>query len=215
MLFRSTDEWQRSLAAAAATSGAARPLRRSMEGICSGFRPGSSALNPDGTSSPSQSATDVVDLRNADDPQGWHAFTAQEGVGMRRARRIDIWLDDELIRIDAAFQDSATNPRGGRTAVHEYLLTAAVDLQSMTLVALEADPRVLPYRECPTAAGNVQRLIGAPLKALREQVLVDLRGTAGCTHLNDALRALAEVPALVARLQGVRASGWQSTEHDR
>jgi hypothetical protein len=84
----------------------------------------------------------------------------------------------------------------------------------MTLVALEADPRVLPYRECPTAAGNVQRLIGAPLAVLREQVLVDLRGTAGCTHLNDALRALAEVPALVDRLQKVRASGWQPRENE-
>ncbi len=29
-------------------------------------------------------------------------------------------------------------------------------------------------------------------------------GTLGCTHLNDALRALAEVPALIARLQEAR-----------
>jgi hypothetical protein len=33
-------------------------------------------------------------------------------------------------------------------------------------------------------------------------VLRDLRGTAGCTHLNDALRALAEVPKLVEQLAG-------------
>jgi hypothetical protein len=209
---RWTDEWQRSLAAAAASSGEARPIRRSMEGVCSGFRPGSSALNPDGTSSASQSATDVVDLRNADDPEGWHAFTVQEGVGMRRARRIDIWLEDDLIRIDSAFQDSATNPKGGRTAVHEYRLTAAVDPGSMTLAAAQADPRVLPYRECPTAAENAPRLIGAPLAGLREQVLQDLRGTAGCTHLNDALRALAEVPVLANRLREVVAAGWKSEE---
>jgi hypothetical protein len=31
-------------------------------------------------------------------------------------------------------------------------------------------------------------------------VLKSLPGTLGCTHLNDALRALAEVPALVGRL---------------
>ena len=31
---------------------------------------------------------------------------------------------------------------------------------------------------------------------LREKVFAELRGTVGCTHLSDALRALAEVPAL-------------------
>jgi hypothetical protein len=40
-----------------------------------------------------------------------------------------------------------------------------------------------------------------PLPELREKVLAELKGTAGCTHLNDALRALAEVPALVQHLR--------------
>jgi hypothetical protein len=199
---RWTDEWQRAIAAAQA-SGAdmSRRVGRNMEGVCSGFRPGSSALNPDGTSNPQQSAADVVDLRRADDPLGWHGFTDQSGaVGMRRARRIDVWVDD-LIRIDSAFQDSATNPEGGRTAVHEYRLTATADPHTLKLLSVEADPRVLPYPECPAAAANAPRLVGASLQDLREQVLVDLRGTAGCTHLNDALRALAEVPLLVERLR--------------
>ena len=43
--------------------------------------------------------------------------------------------------------------------------------------------------------------VASPLPELREKVLVELRGTAGCTHLNDALRALAEVPVLVHRLR--------------
>jgi hypothetical protein len=64
---------------------------------------------------------------------------------------------------------------------------------------------VLPYRECPTAAGNVSRLVGSQLPALREKVLQDLRGTLGCTHLNDALRALAEVPRLVQRVNDAKA----------
>jgi hypothetical protein len=195
---RWTTEWQRSIAAA---QGQARPQGRKMEGICSGFRPGSSALNPNGTSSPGQSFTPVVDLRNPDDPEGWHGFTDQQGVvGMRRARRIDVWVDG-LIHIDSAFQDSATDPAGGRVAVHEYRLTATADPVSLELLSVEADPRVLPYRECPTAAGNASRLVGSRLPELREKVLVELRGTLGCTHLNDALRALAEVPNLVKLLQ--------------
>jgi hypothetical protein len=64
---RWTAEWQRSIAAA---QGQPRPQGRRMEGICSGFRPGSSALNPDGTSSPSQSSTPVEDLRNPPRPRG-------------------------------------------------------------------------------------------------------------------------------------------------
>ena len=63
---------------------------------------------------------------------------------------------------------------------------------------------MLPYRECPTAAGNAPRLVGSRLPELREKVLTDLRGTLGCTHLNDALRALAEVPHLVQRLGDVK-----------
>jgi hypothetical protein len=183
--------------------GAPRPAPRNMEGICSGFRPGSSALAVDGSSSSNQSFSAVGDLRNPDDPDGWHAFTVQEGVGMRRARRIDVWVD-EVIRIDSAFQDSATNPEGGRTAVHEYRLTATADPRSMRLLTVVADPRVLPYAECPGAAPNVARLVGGPLGELRESVLKNLPGTLGCTHLNDALRALAEVPALVTRLETSR-----------
>lgn len=36
------------------------------------------------------------------------------------------------------------------------------------------------------------------------------RGTDGCTHLNDALRALAEVPVLVAELTAAGTDGHQA-----
>jgi len=192
--------WTESWLAPAAAGGSKGPARRDMTGICAGFRPGSAALAVAGAPSPRQSACDVPDLRNPADPEGWHAFTVQTGVGMRRARRIDVWLDD-LIRVDSAFQDSATNPDGGRTAVHEYHLTATADPASLRLLSVEAEPRVLPFTECPAAAPNVERLLGTPLPELRDRVLAELRGTAGCTHLNDALRALAEVPVLTRRLR--------------
>jgi hypothetical protein len=114
---------------------------------------------------------------------------------MRRARRIDVRFDTRIV-IDAAFQDSATMPAGGRAVVHEYRLSATADPQSLRLLSIEAEPRVLPFVECPGATANLSRLLGTPLTELREKVLVELRGTAGCTHLNDALRALADVPAL-------------------
>ena len=144
----------------------------------------------------------MPDLRNPDDPLGWHEFPIAEGIGFRRARRIDIVLDG-MIRVDSAFQDSAASPKGGRVAVHEYRLSAVADPGSFNLCAVHADPRILPYAECPSAIAGLQRLIDVPMPELREKVLVELRGVAGCTHLNDALRALAEVPALLDRFMPV------------
>jgi hypothetical protein len=169
------------------------------EGICIGFAPGSSALEDNATRG--GVPTPAPDLRNPTDPEGWHAFPDQDGLSFRRARRIDVTAD-RLIRIDAGFQDSATTPDGGRAVVHEYTLSAAADPQTLRLVSLQAEPQVLPHRECPSAVGNLDRLIGASLPELRERVLAELAGAAGCTHLNDALRALAEAPALVERLRG-------------
>jgi hypothetical protein len=160
------------------------------ENICSGLRTGSSGLSM---------AADGIDagiLRDPADPEGWHEFPAAPGPGMRRARRIDI-SRDTLIRIDAHFQDSATTPDGTRAALHEYRIRATADPVSLVLLSVEAEPRVLPFAECPAAAANARRMVGKTLAALREAVLDELRGVAGCTHLNDALRALADVPLLL------------------
>jgi hypothetical protein len=167
--------------------------------VCIGHVPGSSAFDFESPSR-SSASTPAPDLRRADDPDGWHAFTAQETVGLRRARRIDVTVDD-LIRIDSAFQDSGSTPAGGRAALHEYRLEVTADPSTLRVLSITAEPRVLPFVECPSATHNLTRLIGAPLPELRETVLAELPGAAGCTHLNDALRALAEVPALVQRLQ--------------
>jgi hypothetical protein len=172
--------------------------RERMESVCIGFRPGSSAL--DDLRGESQNSSPVDPLPNPADPIGWHELKYHTDTSMRRARRIDVWLDD-VIHIDATFQDSASLPTGGRAAIHEYKLQATADSNTLELLSLVADPRILPYRECPSAAGNVSRMVGAPLNAMRTQVLETLRRTLGCTHLNDALRALAEVPVLVGDLK--------------
>lgn len=172
--------------------------RRRMESICTGFRPGSSALED--IRSTNQNHRPVVPLPHPDDPEGWHELTLHTDTSMRRARRIDVWCDD-LIHIDATFQDSASVPAGGREAIHEYLLQATADPRTMTLLSVQADPRILPYLECPAAADNVGALVGVPLRELRTEVLERLRRIKGCTHLNDALRALAEVPVLVEHLR--------------
>lgn len=186
---------ERLLAAVASKPGA--PGRK-MEGICTGFMPGSSGLAPDGSSRWTHRTQEVVPLESSLDPHAWHEIRQIDEVAMRRARRIDVWLEDGLIHVDAMFQDSATRPEGGRIAVHEYTLTATADLTARTLRSVEPVPRVLPYAECPLAVRNAGSLVGTPLSDLRAVVLERLKGVAGCTHLNDAMRALADVPRLAA-----------------
>lgn len=176
-------------------------------GVCWGLQLGNSGMQPD-RGSLSDNPADGGELRNPADPDGWHAFPDLSGVSMRRARRIDVWRDADrgLIHVDSAFQDSAPRPphadgsSGGRAALHEYRLTATLDPESFTLQSLTPEPRVLPFGECPGAVTNAVKLIGTPLPQIREAVLAQLRGTSGCTHLNDALRALAEVPRLLEKL---------------
>jgi hypothetical protein len=178
---------------------------RSMQGICSGFRPGSSALLPDGTMSGiPHNVVPVPPLAAGDDPMGWHRLAPPPPVAMRRARRIDVWLDgDGELVIDAMFRDSTWEPDGTEIGVHEYELHATADPAGGRLTSVEAVPRVLPFAECPVAAPNVAWLVGAPLRGLRTEVLARLRTTDCCTHLNDALRALAEVPVLAGSLDSL------------
>jgi hypothetical protein len=175
-------------------------VRRVMTDVCTGYQQGSSALQPDGTLRWQQGRQPAVDIDAVDDDLAWHAHPSPDGVTMRRARRIDVWLAGRVIRIDAFFQDSSTLPEGGRQSIHEYTLTAEADLETGTVRALTPVPGVLPYDECPLAVGHVAALAGLPLSGLRGTVLERLRGPLGCTHLNDMLRALADVPALARHL---------------
>lgn len=175
-----------------------RPANFSMEGVCIGFAPGSSAL--DETPGSGQRTQPVGPVVHPDDPHGWHQLPELPDVSMRRARRIDVWREDGVIRIDSAFQDSAGDPAGGRIAIHEYGLRATADFETLELLTVEPDARILPFMECPSAVGTAGVVVGTALGDLRAAVLERLSKTNGCTHLNDALRALAEVPVLLGHL---------------
>ena len=201
---QSSDDWQERMRARMTESNAASSMaRRRMEGICSGFRPGSSALAPGGTVSLEwrQNVAPAPALVAPDDPDGWHRLAPHPAVAMRRARRIDVWASGDELVIDAMFRDSCWRPDGVEVAVHEYCLDGRVDRTAGLLTRVRADPRVLPYAECPPAAVNVATLEGLPVHDLRAVVLERLRGIDCCTHLNDALRSLAEVPVLAQSLE--------------
>lgn len=178
--------------------------RRVMTGVCTGYQEGSSALAPDGTLRWDQHRGRAVDIDAVDDDRAWHELADHREVSMRRARRLDLWMSGATARVDAFFQDSSTLPEGGRQVIHEYVLTAEAEAEAeafgFVLRSVEPVPRVLPYRECPLAVPNTSRLVGSPLADLRPKVLGELGGIAGCTHLNDMLRSLADAPALATAL---------------
>ncbi|HOA48528.1 MAG TPA: DUF2889 domain-containing protein [Novosphingobium sp.] len=193
-----SDDWMARSREAGTRSTAGKGGR--MLNVCTGFAEGASSLHEDGTGNTvDQSYAEVGPLENPDDAIGWHPMPFQQGPQKRRARRIDLWREDGLIKVDAAFQDSGSNPNGGRTAIHEYRLFAEVEEASGTLVALQVLPMILPFRECPGASVKATRMIGRNVAEFRSAVLETLPSTLGCTHLNDVLRALSDVPAL-ARL---------------
>jgi len=204
---RWSEDWQRRAAGLppADPDARARISLPQMEGICAGFVPGSSALLDDGTGrmnpETNHNVAPAPPLAAPDDPWSWHELDEHPPVAMRRARRIDVWRDHDVIAIDAMFRDSCWQPDGGEVAVHEYRIDATADAVTGEVTAVRADPRVLPFAECPGAAPNASLIVGANLADLRAEVLDRIRLTDCCTHLNDALRSLAEVPVIAAALE--------------
>ena len=175
----------------------ARKLK--MLNICAGFQEGASALGIDGPAAV-HAIQPVENLSIASDPDAWHELQDPAGISARRSRRMDVWREGDEYVIDAFFQDAGTSPSGQRIAVHEYTLAARVNTSTGLVTAIKAIPQVLPFNECPMAIIAVERLVGQPIREFRSLVSELLPGIDGCTHMNDTLRALAEVPILVSHL---------------
>ncbi len=119
---------------------------------------------------------------------------------MRRHRRIDVACGDGVLEVDSFFRDSYWEPDGTEMALHEYNVVATVDAELLTLASVKATPRVLPFPECQWAPEHAQLLVGRPVQTFRTDVQTTLTELQACTHLNDMLRCLAEVPALSAHV---------------
>jgi hypothetical protein len=85
--------------------------------------------------------------------------------------------------------------------VHEYTFHADVDPATMRFVECRAAIGPLPFVECPSALASFTRLDGEPAEGLRRRVPNEFVGPSTCTHLNETMRSLEDVPALVAALR--------------
>jgi hypothetical protein len=140
-------------------------------------------------------------LDRPDDPLAWPSEAPLPTHGMRRLRRIDVAVIEDEILVDTHFRDSHQESSGFESSVHEYEVLVRAGAGDRIVRKVEVRPRVLPGPDCPAAADSAQAVVGQPLEQLRAFVRAELRDDTICTHLNDQLRSLADVPALVNALQ--------------
>jgi hypothetical protein len=171
--------------------------------LCAGWKAGGTIMQGFAENNPPVvTGPDAPSLDDGDDPLAWHELPGPLPVqGMRRRRRIDVVPVDDggVWAVDAHFRDSYVDDEG-ETVVHEYTVVARVDAATGVFLEAEATPRVLPWFECPEAAASAGRLAGRSLDSLRAGVRAEFVGASPCTHLNDMLRALADVGVLGAQL---------------
>jgi hypothetical protein len=168
---------------------------------CAGFQVGGVIMSSiDSGGGANVTGPDATPLLDPDDPIGWHEMPSLPADGMRRWRRHDLWRDaDGVLHADVLFRDSHMAPDGEETIIHEYTVEAVISAE-MVVLACQATPRVLPWKECPEAAASAGRLVGMHVMGLRPQVRAELLGPSTCTHLNDTLREIEDVVALEALL---------------
>ncbi len=190
-----------------AWSGGALPLAhlQVVTDLCAGWASGATILHAiDATGAvPSPTAPPVPTEVDADEA-AWHERPPLPDGATRRARRLDLVAGDGTsgeMAFDAHFRDSYCDAHDGEGAFHEYTLRGRFDPVAHTIVRIEAQAHVLPWTECPQALASARRVEGTSVNDLRARVRTEFTGTTTCTHLNDMLRSLADLPVLAARLE--------------
>jgi hypothetical protein len=138
-------------------------------------------------------------LEDAADPLSWHLMADLPPHAVRRRRRLDLLTPlegEQEHAIDLHFRDSHMDGQGRETIMHEYTMSGAIDVDVGRIESGAARAHVLPWVECPAALASAQRVDGMDLATLRTRVRKEFVGRSTCTHLNDSLRSLADVPAL-------------------
>ena len=108
-------------------------------------------------------------LEPATDPWAWHEIGPLGPGGMRRRRLVEV-SDGNPGRVYAMFRDTHVDAGGTETVLHEYAVTADLDPATLVLSGCRAQPRVLPWVECPEAAPSATRLDGRTVTELRRLV---------------------------------------------
>lgn len=180
------------------------PIDRQVAGACLSFVPGSIAMKEDGRNHHEICAMADGPLPfSKDDPDGFHPLVPSDGPDAWRLRRTDVWMEGpEEIVADCWFQDSGSlfGEADRRRIFHEYSLLARIHQPTMTLVSTDVTPHVLPYTTCRASVTTPNILLDRKIEDFSSLVPSLLGHTAGCTHLNDMLRALPDAGVLARSL---------------
>jgi hypothetical protein len=177
-----------------------REIKIQQADVCAGWAVGGTllaSLDADGLP-PSREGPPAPAVERTDDAVAWHEMDRLPAQAMRRRRRIDVWSEDGGQQVESWFRDSHMGTDDVERIVHEYSVRATVDPETRQFVSCEAGVGSLPWPECPQATASAHRLVGAPVDGLRRWVRQSFVGPTTCTHLNDTLRALEDVGALLS-----------------
>jgi hypothetical protein len=180
-----------------------RARRSPMAGVCAGWAPGATADTRVRAGLPVMNGTPPAPPLTSMTPY-FHAEPGPRPRSMRRRRILDVTARGSGYEVFEYYRDSHFDAGLREGALHEYEVRARVTPyegqtdEGWTLERVDVVPHALPFGECPLAAPNAADLAGAPLREITGTVKERLAGTRGCTHLNDTLRFLRYVPALVS-----------------
>jgi Protein of unknown function (DUF2889) len=183
-----------------------KPLAVSLQvaDLCAGFqRGGTIMIELDaGRRPPNVTGPPAPLIVPPDDALAWHELRRMVSHDMRRWRCLDVIPGgrDEPVHVEAYFRDSHVSEHGRETVIHEYTVTAEIDASTDTVLSSSATAHSLPWAECIQAEGSGDRLAGRSLRGLRPDVRAEFVGISTCTHLNDTLRSLEDVRALLRLL---------------
>jgi hypothetical protein len=174
-----------------------RDRRSPPVGICAGWAPGATADTRARAGIPVVTGTPAAQALASMTPY-FHAEPDPRPRSMRRRRILDVTARGGGYEVYEYFRDSHFDADLREGALHEYEVhaRAAAD-EGCRLERIDVVPHALPFGECPLAAPNAADLAGASLRVITGTVKERLNGTRSCTHLNDTLRFLRYVPALL------------------
>ena len=125
-------------------------------------------------------------------------------MATRRERVLEVGRRDPAGRVPVTvrYRDSYADPDGLSRALHEWTVhTVLLGSADARFGKFTVEAGRLPWVECPAAGLSAHRLEGQAIADVEQMIGAGFAGVSTCTHLNDTLRGLAELPDLVASLE--------------
>jgi hypothetical protein len=110
---------------------------------------------------------------------------------IRREITVEAQAVDGRLVFTAVLRDRWYDGDGAEEEIHGYEVRLEAEPPDLTVVAVDVQPRFLPFPDCPAAALAARQLVGLRLtKGFRAGATAALGGVEGCTHLLTLVLAI-------------------------